>query len=428
MRLMDATFISPWSVHLQSALQLLSPLPQGEVETSAPLPTSSMACEYLSRFCARYNVVDQSHAALAAALLLPSLNDGRTLQLSAPKLGSSRPSQSDRGARAPCVSAHLKNCPDRFLTLSCNVRGIRPMLLSVFYESQIECNVVTPWLQGTLAAVDCLAENKPCIVARACMERSPPVAYLWLGVAILGLQRRYLEDVGRGQIPIDLHSAAWSGTLQSFIQQPVSCPLVSDGRVERADECRLLFLSRSDRHARAPICQWRPFGTTSVEDLDAEVRTHAKCRGHKLQYQGLRWSGEDTMITLTTDAVEPSTDRSRLHASNEQSIICCEKLNREREVISENTTRSIFGWLRPDGRTRDEKEIFQHPWLDMSESDSEDEAESPASSHNGVKDTSLVASWLNDLDCDEIAKSRDDKAGTGHLSIDSTPEQHCSSS
>jgi hypothetical protein len=158
------------------------------------------------------------------------------------------------------------------------------------------------------------------------------------------------------------------------------------------------------------------------------VRNHAECRGHKLEYQGLRWSGENTTITSTTDAAKPSTDRSKLHASNRQFIICCEKLDRGKEVISENTTRSIFGWLRPDGRTRDEKEIFQHPWLDMSESDSEDEAESPASSHNGNKDSSLVALWLGNLDCDEIAKSRDDKAGIGHLSIDSVPELHCSNS
>lgn len=302
------------------------------------------------------------------------------------------------------------------------------MLLSVFYEPQIECNVVAPWLQGTLAAIDCLAGNKPRIVARACMARSSHVAYLWLGVAILGLQQRYLQDVGRGQIPFDLHSAAWSGTLQSFIQQPTSCPLVSNGRVKRADECRLLFLSRSDCHARAPVCQWRPFGTTSVEDLDAEVRAHTECQAHKLQYHGLRWSGEDTVIMSTTDAVKPLAHLSILRARNAEFINCCEILDRGKEVISENTTRSIFGWLRPDGRTCDEKAIFQHPWLDMSESDSEDEAESPVSPHNGNQGSLAVALWLHNLDCDETVKSRGDDAGTGHFSIDSVPELRCSSS
>ncbi|KAF9690458.1 hypothetical protein EKO04_011584 [Ascochyta lentis] len=400
MYLKDAAFISPWSVRLQSALQLALSLPPSGVDISAPPPTSLMACQYLSRFCARHNIVDQSHAALAAAILLLSLNDGRMLQLAAPKIGRSKLSHEDRTGRAHRVSAHLENCPDRFLVLSCNVRGIRPMLLSVFYESQIECNVVTPWLQRTLAAIDCLTENNPCIVARACMEKTPAVAYLWLGVAILGLQQRFLQDVRRGQIPIDLQSAVWSGTLQSFIQQPVSCPLDTRGRVERADECRLLYLSRSDRYTRTPICQWRPFGSTAVEDLDVEVRLHAKCRGHKRQHQGLRWSGDDATILSSTNDSKPPTDRSSLHASDERSCVCYKALNRENEVISENTTRSIFNWLRSDGRTRDE-EIFQHPWLDMTESDSEDEAESLASSNVVGKASSLVTLWFNNLDYKE---------------------------
>lgn len=401
MRLKDAAFISPWSVRLQSTLRLVLLLPPGGMRISALPPTSSMAYEYLSRFCTRHNIADQSHAALAAAILLPSLNDGRTFQLAAPKIGRSKPSREGRKDRAHGVSAHLENCPDRFLALSCNVRGIRAMLLSVFYESQIECNVVTPWLQGTLAAIDCLAENNPCIVARACMEKTPAVSYLWLGVAILGLQQHYLQDVRRGQIPIDLHSAAWSGTLQSFIQQSVSCPLDSRGWVERADECRLLYLSRSDRYTRTPICQWRPFGSTAVEDLDIEARLHVKCRGHKLQYQGLRWSGDDATISWRTNDSKPSIDHSGLYARDDGFCVCYKALNRENEVISENTTRSIFGWLRPDGRTRDEKEIFQHPWLDMPESDSEDEDESLTGSDVAVKNRSLVKLWLDSLDGEE---------------------------
>lgn len=52
-----------------------------------------------------------------------------------------------------------------------------------------------------------------------------------------------------------------------------------------------------------------------------------------------------------------------------------EALNRDREEISENATRSILGWLRSDGWTRDEKEILQHPWFDMSDSEEKDEEE-----------------------------------------------------
>lgn len=178
---------------------------------------------------------------------------------------------------------------DKLLTLSCNIRGIRPLLLSPFYESSIECNAVTPWLQGTQAAIKQVAENNSYIVGRMCMERSPKVAFLWIGCIILNLQDKILQGVRFGQIPIDLHSAAWSGTVQSFIQQHVSNPMVKDGYVSRVDESRLLFLSQSDQHARVPVCQWRPFGKTPIEDVDIDVRVHQQCEDHWLQYEGTGW-------------------------------------------------------------------------------------------------------------------------------------------
>lgn len=69
------------------------------------------------------------------------------------------------------------------------------------------------------------------------MDRVPNVTFLWLGATILNLRKKLLRSVRFGQIPIDLHSAVWSGTVQSFIQQPVSNPLVADGHMSRADEC-----------------------------------------------------------------------------------------------------------------------------------------------------------------------------------------------
>ena len=144
---------------------------------------------------------------------------------------------------------------DKLLTLSCNTRGIRSMFFSVFYEPDIECNAATSWLQGALAAMDHLAGNNPHIIGRMCMERAPRVACLWLGSLILGVQERLLQELQFGQIPIDLHSAVWSGTVQSFIQQRISKPLIKNGCVSRADECRLLFLSQPDHHARVPVCQ-----------------------------------------------------------------------------------------------------------------------------------------------------------------------------
>jgi hypothetical protein len=173
----------------------------------------------------------------------------------------------------------------------------------------MECNFVTPWLQGALAAIDSLAGDKPLVLGRMFMDRLPEVAFLWFGATFLGLQKKLLQDARFGLIPMDLHAAARSGTVQSFIQQPVSDPIVEDCRVSRADQCRLLFLSEPGSHKRVPICPWRPFGATALEDTEIEIRVHANCKGHALRYQGLFWDciGDEEAIqrASTLDTVWP---------------------------------------------------------------------------------------------------------------------------
>jgi hypothetical protein len=390
-----ATLLSPWSIEIQSSLQFQISLPVQQ-SLSLPNPTYSAACEYLTRFCIRHNIIDQSHAALASALLLPSLNDGRTLQLPVPRINRARILQDLRKEEAQHHREDQLHCPDRLLLLSCNTRGIRPMLLSVFYETQIECNTVTPWLQGTLSAIETLAREDPCIIGRMCMERTPEIAYLWVGATILGLQKQLLQDVRRGQIPFDPESAAWSRTTQSFIQQPVSNPLVMNGLITRADECRLLFLSRSHRYLRYPVCQWKPFGATSVEDVDIEVRVHCDCGDHKLQYQGLRWNNTDSEHSLDQTDIKPASHPDTSLCGNEkQVIVSYEALSRKNEIVSENATRSIFGWLRSDGWAHNEKNTSEHPWLDACHSESESEGEDGFASDGGVQDLSLVTLWIH---------------------------------
>ncbi|KAH7401249.1 hypothetical protein BKA66DRAFT_450058 [Pyrenochaeta sp. MPI-SDFR-AT-0127] len=402
MHLGEATFLSPWSIRLETSPQFLISRPLHEYASIPPNPTSAVACKYLSRFCIRHNIIDQAQAALAAALLLPSVNNGQTLQLPPPRISRLKLSRDRRSEKAQYNYTHLIHCPDRLLTLGCNIRGVWSMLLSVFYEPQIDCNVVTPWLQGALAAIETLTGKDACLIARMCMERTPDVACLWLGVTILGLQERYLQDARRGQIPFDLHSAVWSGTMQSFMQQPVSNPLVVHSRVTRADECRLLFLSRSEAHCRIPVCQWKPFGATSVEDLDPGVRVHAGCRNHRLQFQGLRWNGADTngaglQPSLGQTDLKPCASQLVVHPTGEEDEVSVsyKALNQRNECISENATRSILSWLRSDGWAREEKEMSRHPWLNMDDSESEDGIDSEDRSDDGHRNSSSVMSWIN---------------------------------
>lgn len=54
------------------------------------------------------------------------------------------------------------------------------------------------------------------------MKRDPSLGFLWFGAFIIGTQTRSLQEACQAWWKIDLYVAAWTGTLMSFIQEPVS--------------------------------------------------------------------------------------------------------------------------------------------------------------------------------------------------------------
>ncbi|KIL89519.1 hypothetical protein FAVG1_07099 [Fusarium avenaceum] len=395
------TFLAPWSIHLQQDFGFALLHMTDSVSSLHSAATFSDAFQYLDKFCAQHNITDQSHAALASVLLLPSMGSLKSLRLPSPRGNITIPSRLASNTLDEKLNhdwTHQRHHIDKLMTLSCNTRGILPLLLSVFYEPRIECNAVTPWLQGTVAAIKHVSGNNTYVVGHMCMERSPRLAFLWLGCITLGLQDKILQGLHFGQIPVDIHSAAWSGTVQSFIQQRVSNPLTTDGCISRADECRLLLLSQSEGHVRIPVCQWKPFGKTPVGDVDIEVRVHHQCEDHWLQYEGIDWECEDGNFEFQSSqhegsqnvSGEPSVWQARIPSAE---VSHYEELDRDREAISENATRSIFGWLRLDGYTKGERDVWNHEWFDMSESD-DDMEDDEKTSIASAQLSSRVESWV----------------------------------
>jgi hypothetical protein len=185
------------------------------------------------------------------------------------------------------------------------------MLLSAFYEPGIECNAVTPWLQGALALIDSVVVNKPLVLGRMMMERRPSVAFLWVGAIILGLDKELLATVRLGRLPCNLNAAVWSGSEQSFLQRPIREPLEVNGMITRADQCRLLAMWRTTRPFVEPECPWAPPGSTSLEHVDPEVRLHSSCGGHQLQLLGFVWRPDPTVKPMNAPgitAIEEGSD------------------------------------------------------------------------------------------------------------------------
>ncbi|KAL5362703.1 hypothetical protein BJX96DRAFT_166867 [Aspergillus floccosus] len=263
---------------------------------------------------------------------------------------------------------------DKLLTLSCNIRGLLALLSSVFYDSSIPCNLASPWLQSAFAILNNL-DDSPLLLAHVLMARVPEIAFLWLGAIIMGVHKDIFRDCRLGMIPIDLQAAAWSGTVQSFIQQPAlsNTPPTGDASISRADECRLLYLSRTEHHSPVPICPWMPFGTTAIEDTDIEVRLHTQCKGrHVVTYMGWLWNCMNGEVVDQRCAVGVPTRRRQPVPPVSPIPVPYEALDLEEETISENATRSIFGWLRFEGYPPSERDIWNHPWMNMDASDYEE--------------------------------------------------------
>jgi hypothetical protein len=408
---MGGTFSSPWTICLQCDLPFSVSSPSNTTPWLLSATSFKDACNYLTKFCVRHNVVDQSHVALAAVLLFPSLR-GQNLHLPRPKARQWKPS--------PNLSSRTESQYDwlyrdkhleRLLTMSCNTRSIRPMLLSVFYQPEIECKAVSPWLQGCLSAITTLTSDDSCVFGRMCAERTPTIGCFWLGGTILGLHDKLLQQhVQYGLIPIDIYSASWTGTIQSFIQQPVSEPLVANDEITRADECILLFLSRPHHHTQVPICQWKPFGRTLIQDLDLEVRAHLKCKGHRLQYRGFEWDSHGSILESPVSAgatqYYPSFQPTQDTNHRDQIPVSFEGFNRENEVISENASRSILSWLRNDGYTKREEDVWKHHWFNILDSDDEsddytdvrsDKSSNKIRLYRGDQPLSQVELWIRDL-------------------------------
>ena len=55
-----------------------------------------------------------------------------------------------------------------------------------------------------------------------------------------------MQEARQAWWKIDLHVAAWTGTLMSFIQEPVSTLPPGIEEISRADECRLMYLSHDN--------------------------------------------------------------------------------------------------------------------------------------------------------------------------------------
>ncbi|KAN0104199.1 hypothetical protein V8E51_009944 [Hyaloscypha variabilis] len=302
-----------------------------------PAASFSATLAYLSSYCEFHNIFEKMHAALAATLLLPVAKfDNRKFQLPIPRVLRQNKASSKDIYNTPPWSNNL-NQLDKLLTLSCNAVGTKAFLNSIFFEPDGECNICGAWLQGTFAFLDSDIIQSENSLLRVLMQRDPSLGFLWVEARL-------------GWWKTDLNAAAWTGTLMSFIQQPVSTLLPETQAILRADECRLMYLSHDLFYTVPPLFPFAPFGSTSLTDTNIDVRLHANCgTSHCLEYEGLR-SPLESNVAVNYDS-----------------------LDNEDDDCSEMVTRNIFTWLRDeDGFPVAERAIYEHEWIDNLDSDDDE--------------------------------------------------------
>ncbi|GLA34046.1 hypothetical protein AnigIFM63309_004073 [Aspergillus niger] len=392
-------YLSPWSLSAMGAG--LTVATKDFLNIRADPPDSWTALDYLRRFCVRHRLYAQCSVALAGVLYIPFLR-GRTIALPFPKESSQLKSKESDGGSTVSVPELFKEHGQllaKYMTLSSNAWGLRSILCSTFFNKDIECNLVSAWLNPAFAILNSISsKNKS--TAAFLVNRQPRLGILWLGALLTDLAKSILRDVRAGMTALDLPASAWTETTQSFLTSEIR-PINGDS-IPRDDECRLLFITASEGHDRPPIWPWKPFGATHLSDTELSVREHAQCTGHFLEYDSWEWVLTDNRaIKISREQNSQPTDETLQYPHNRDSPKLEDyTYNFFSQSLSEGATRGIFEWLRSTGYPSSERPIYQHSWFDMEGTDDEeapDDEESDVEMKSSPKKTH-VQHWLEEIE------------------------------
>lgn len=232
-----------------------------------------LGADTLDGDCMQFETLASYTAAFLAALASPTYRFEKwEPQLAiAPLERQSKPADAADSARIRQYAADL----GYYMTLSGDAYCMHSVVWSMFWQPDIQCNLVSPWLGGILEALRPLIDAGDVItLGKTFTLRRPRVALWWLGLFFLGSPNlleeivRWLETTeGRYGYGLaawswpDITLSAWTGSPNSFWDEDVtnSYPNLED-LVPRVDvlRCRFNLLLQND-HWNRSFC-WRPSG------------------------------------------------------------------------------------------------------------------------------------------------------------------------
>lgn len=191
-----------------------------------------------------------------------------------------------------------------YMTLSMHQYSLGPVLWSVFWSPDIQCNLATPWLAAIRSVFERPFKFRDLeLIAKIFTLRRPRVALWWHGLFLLGNIKmfdyinNYLDTLDEGctydtLARPDIVTTAWTGASQSY-QDDVTSHVYQDlsEPVPRAE----LLQHRHTLTLRDPwplFYGWRPFGCVPKEAIEPDLYPWLE-RGHQREYQHWTWWAKD---------------------------------------------------------------------------------------------------------------------------------------
>ena len=376
---------APWAVSVSGAWRVCISWQRntayGESFSSPTPPSSKQALNMLTEFALQHNLSDQLSSPLAAALLLPTHNYyGAAAQVADPARSDTSPGwQLD--PRTPdnweMIAAELPY----YMSVSCNPSLVMSSLCGIFWDSEIPCNQVSPWLHPIIQEIPAAtaiagAEHYHLLFEYICAIHCPQLSALWFGAAMAGLVPLVLDFVRSGTPLLDQNGFPWTGCAHSFmdiISHECYFDLASSGPdIARSDVWQrqhLPLVVEDDLYYESrPFAPWKPPRRSKKSNCDLRVQVHEKCSRHELSYQKWNWKLEDGSVdedygygakdlhfvrhVYNFETSPPAnTEFSNVPLSTTQ-------------TASQNASRAIFQWAIINGEGIPQENIYTEPWLE----------------------------------------------------------------
>lgn len=405
-------FLTPWTISrtCETSFGIKHKRPSS-ASLDTPLP-SDRAFEALAGFARLHDLGSQFPIALAIAMTFPTHRFyASAVQLPFPSSAGGKKSTTCIDA-IPSTWASLNNLLPYYITLSCSPEVMMSAFCGSFWELEVPCNLVSPWLHPVLNEVlgktSVTIGHDQEVLALIGSIRRPGLGALWIGAVASGLGPRILQKVRRGRPPLDPLGHPWTGYPQSFMDLAGSGPYTCESPeyILRTDVWRLQYLPSTEADEYCYICQpstpWAPFGASLTKDCALRITSHLECPRHEYQYNHWNWELADGTIVQDrgfsrSHLSSIADEKPSIADITELEIFETEGLD---QTASREASQALFHWFGIGEEGTPAEKIYQDEWLQdkWDESDMEaDEADDDTTQKSVSQSKARIESWLDKI-------------------------------